>query len=259
MTKTLSAEDFDFSKATPVIADANKPRLLIPVGNTAGHPLVYPDGPKKGDFIGDDYNPPIKDKLGLVFLNATENNYVRLPTDGTGYIIMNSVNEEKGKLIVDKVHSFNKDPEKLTEEQYLEVVKFAHSIGVTNTYNTDDKYVLGNPEKNKPAAFINSKESFDATGERPFGLYTRAQDTLKAIFVEGPVNISGRHVIGGEFPNGAVVVDTKADITPIQPDIALDTYLKADGTKLALSDIAVGKLKAPEAAPAPAAPAAKLG
>lgn len=253
---SFKVEDFDFSNATPVIADAKKPRLLIPVGKTEGEPLVYPAGhAKAGEFIGDEYNPPITDKTGIVFKNAEENNYVRLPTDGTGYIIMNGVTAEKGQQIVDKVKSFNSNPNALTAQQYEAVVEYAHSIGVTTTYNTDDKYVLGNPEKNKAPAFIGSKEGFDATGERPFGLYTRAQDTLKAVFVPGPVQLSGRHVVGGEFPNGAVLVNTGNDVTPIQPETFVETYLKSNGTKIATADLAVAKPAAPQAK----APTMKIG
>ncbi len=246
--RTHNAHGFDFSQSTWVTADPDKPRYLLPVGDTPAYPLVIPDGyPGAGSLIGDEWNPEMPGAIGLVFQNPEEStadriNWVRVPTDGTAYVIMNHVSREQAEHITEKVSEFHTDPERLTADQYLEVIAFAHGIGVEATYNTDDAYVLGDPAAGKKPAFVGVRAAYEKTGRRPFGLNTRTGDALRAVLVPGPVTLSSKNAIGGEFPDGAVLVEVQdGDVAKIQPHTFEHTYLKPNGSKITVEDLAIAR------------------
>lgn len=260
---TITAEQIDFGadKATPVISGAQKFIIPVPAYQDGGEPLVYPSGDEAGKPIMDWQKKPIGDR-GLIFYNGTDKTPQAVKGDGNGVIIINSVNQEKAKLLEAKIDAVLKRkgfPDRIKTEEYIrnlgagrhlaeagleyldrrtvkdltlnetkEILRYAREdLDLIDMYNSDKTFVS---EKMSPVGA--------SSGVAAYGLHKRDErDICHAVFVPGRGEFQGPAATPQQFENGAVILQQGKDVRLIQPDIFETTYKHADGRPIKVTEL----------------------
>ena len=240
--KTITAAQVNWDKGADVVSNAQKFVIPVPQFEGGGEPLVYPAGAKDkngadigGTPIKDWQGQPIGDN-GVVFWNDKDQAWQACKADGNGVVIMNQMTEEQGQKMMDKIGG---DPNKLTLQQFKEVLEYANSseVGCRDMYNSDRDFI---------SKKMNAMET-SLTGIPQFGLFRRDdRDVCKALFAEGPGEFeapSGGGVLvkqpipeeGGILlrqPDGKVFLYRKVDL-----EVFEDTYKLKDGSQVVLGEL----------------------
>ncbi len=240
--KTITASQVNWDKGADVVSNAQKFVIPVPQFEGGGEPLVYPAGAKDkngadigGTPIKDWQGQPIGDN-GVVFWNEKDQAWQACKADGNGVVIMNQMTEEQGKKMMDKIGG---DPNKLTLQQFKEVLEYANSdeVGCRDMYNSDRDFI---------SKKMNAMET-SLTGVPQYGLFRRDdRDVCKALFADGPGEFeapSGGGVLvkqpipeeGGILlrqPDGKVFLYRKVDL-----EVFVDTYKLKDGSQVVLGEL----------------------
>lgn len=224
-SRVINSENIsNLDKGAQVISSANKFVLTIP--KTQGEPLI---DPKTNKPITDWQGNPIGES-GVVFYNAKDNATQAVPTDGTGVIIINEVNEEQSEKLKEKILSLAPDPTKLTLNQIKEILEYAQNeLGLKDMYNSDNGFI----SKKMSSVGIETRDE----NKNLWGRLKRDdRDICQAVLVHGPITFEkeseGQGVVKQEAKGDAVLVKQGDDIRLIQLDVFLRTYKTSSGETL---------------------------
>lgn len=229
MRKITTADlRLDPSNSTAVISGAQKFIIPVPAFGPAGEPLVYPPGQAKaGTPILDYQGKPVGDK-GLVFFNAKDQSWQAVAGDGQGVIIVNEVNQEQADKLLQKLQSFQPDPNRLTLAQLKQALAFARDeLKLGDMYNSTRSFVR---DKMTPVG-----EAPRAGGQEleAFGLKKRDdRDVCQAVYIPGKFVFEGPAATPQIFENGGVIVAQGGELRGVQPDAFARTYRFKDGRQI---------------------------
>lgn len=211
---TISADQIDFSQATPVVSNAQK--LIIKIPSFAGEPLVYPKGaPKAGEPITDWEGKPIEGQ-GVVFFNKKDKSYQAVKSDGTGVIIINQVDPASAAIFVRSINKIA-DNGGLTLSDIKSFLSKLSMAGFGDQYNSDENFVAKKMTSAGPSGSA-------------AGLFKRDdRDICMAVALSGSGSFQGPAASEQKFTDGAILIKQGDDVRLVQPDIFLQTYMSPDG------------------------------
>jgi hypothetical protein len=253
---TLDRLNFDDATMVMPSQDRTKAaRFSLPIPAFAGEELRYPktwptdmrnkDGsrhpdagkphPKAGKPVEDwQGNPVLKADgsvpKGAMFFNYEDAKYQGVESTGDKILLFNRPSAEQGKQLEETIKSLG-GPEKInTPAKLADLLAFAKKIGLDDRYDSNLKYA-----GSKLTAL-----SDVSTGKPAYGMHLRANEMVKAVFVEGPAKVGDVSI----DKNGAFFVLTgvdketgKKDIRHVTPEAFKATYLAADGTPLSTDKV----------------------
>jgi hypothetical protein len=220
-----------------VLGDAIPVRLaarsfIIPVPKDSGRLMVYPDDVegcpelKKGMPILNKKGEP--KGTGIVFTNYTDGKIVQgARDDGKEMIIINGISAEQAGQLLDYYNSIIPVPEKATEKNIRDILRYAHEdLGIDDLFNGDrHKIPSFEPESRHPhdsdcGVFIrrSNEERFALVG-------------VGAGIFEGPASSPQR------FEGNVVVVSNATRTWMVQTDAFLKTYRHPDDREIKLAEL----------------------
>ncbi|HLK24894.1 MAG TPA: hypothetical protein VKT30_09560 [Caulobacteraceae bacterium] len=229
MTRTISADDLDFSERASSLVYSDTLRFILPVPKLSGggEPLVPPPGEKAADSFVDHRGRPIQGR-GVVFYNPDDECWQAAPGDGSAVIILSPVDEAKGELLAAKALGLNPDPERLTLDEIKAVVAYGGELGIGAAYDSTRAFVA---EKMTP---------FDENAPPGFGLHWRkAHDQCRAIFVPGAGRFRGPAATPQTFKDGCVIIKQGESVRLAQTRSFEATYRFPDGRLAKASELKV--------------------
>jgi hypothetical protein len=226
----LRGEDIDFALALPVISSVQK--FILPVGAWKdADPLVHPpDSARAGGPITD-WEGKRAGETGIVFFNEVDHCYQAAPADGRSVVVINEVSSEQADYIVDFVNRLGQTVDSLSKAALRRVLEVAATrLGLVDIYNSDDDYVR--------STMVPVVQARTDDHGRPVGWMRRRKQTVcLAVFVRGPAEFAGPAFTAQQIPaEGAFVVRQDAAYRMVEAGVMLRTYMRADGTPLALRD-----------------------
>ena len=250
MTRVFKADDLNLTDGAQVISSAQKFIIPVPALDDGGDPLVYPDGEKAGQAITNYKGEPIG-ATGVVFFNATDKSWQAVPGDGNGVIIINKVSEDQARSLYAHIENtlgltgakdgisgtYNNASiagalKAMTLAQIKDTLAHAHSIGLSDMYNSDKGFIQSKMSAISAVPGGDHAESF--------GFHKRDdRDICKAVYIPGSGEFEGPAATPQKFENGAVIVQQGNNTRLIQANVFVETYRKADGTPVALTDLPV--------------------
>jgi hypothetical protein len=229
VTRTLSADDLDFSDGASTRVCSDSLRFILPVPKLAGggEPLTPPPGEKASDSFKDGRGRPIEGR-GIVFFNPDDDCWQAAPGDGSAVIIISPVTEAEGAALMARARSLSADPERLTLDQLKDVIRYAIERQIRAAYNSTRAFVAEHMTPVDPAA------------PAGMGLHWRqARDCCQAVFVPGDGRFLGPAATPQAFEDGAVVLKQDDDVRLVQPESFEATYRFPDGRPIRVSDLQV--------------------
>ena len=253
---TLDRLNFDTATSVMPSQDrAKAARFALPIPAFAGDELRYPrtwpkdmrnkDGtphanagkphPKAGKPVDDWQGKPVLKQDGSVpqgamFFNYEDAKYQGVESTGDKVLLFNRPSAAQGQQLEDKIKALG-GPEKLNTPAKLgEFLAFAKTIGLDDRYDSDMKYA-----GSKLTAL-----SDVSTGKAGFGMHLRANEMVKAMFVEGPAKVGDVSIDndGAFFVLAGVDKETgKQDIRHVTPEAFKATYQAADGSGLSADKV----------------------
>ena len=229
VTRTLSADDFDFgeSASTPVYSDTLRFILPVPKLEGGGEVLRPPPGEEPGSFK-DHHGRPIRGR-GIAFFNPADDCWQVARGDGAAVIIIAPVTEDQGDALMAKIRSLSPDPERLTFEHLKVLIRYAlDDLKMRAAFDSTRAYVA---ERMTPV---------DPGGPPGLGLHRRKEhDYCHAVFVPGAGRFLGPAATPQVFKKGAVILRQGDDVRLLQPDWFSVHYRFPDGRPAHASELKV--------------------
>jgi hypothetical protein len=256
--RTFSLEAVTFDDATAVVPSQDRlkaSRFSLPIPAFAGGPLVHPshypvdmrdkDGTphaQAGQPLPDDIRGKPLQKwdgkpitradgsaaTGVVFFNYEDQKFQAMQDTGDKIFLFNRPSPEQGAQLQAYVES-NGGPAALrTASAIVDVLAFAKSIGLDDRYDSDLKYAKGKLTTTKD----------QSTGVEAFGMHMRANEMVKAVFVDGPVQVADVRLgkEGGVF----LLVsekDGQRELRHVTPSAFAETYTAATGAAIDATEL----------------------
>jgi hypothetical protein len=265
----FNLDGLNFDTATSVMPSqdrAKAARFSLPIPAFAGDELRYPatwpkdmrnkDGtphadagkphPKAGKPVEDWQGKPVLKQDGSVpkgamFFNYEDAKFQGVESTGDKILLFNRPSAAQGKQLEDKIKSLG-GPEKInTPSKLADLLAFAKKIGLDDRYDSDMKYA-----GSKLTAL-----SDVSTGKAGFGMHLRANEMVKAVFVEGPAKVGDVSIDsnGAFFVLAGIDKETgKRNIRHVTPEAFKATYQAADGSALSADKVQKASIRAEETA-----------
>jgi hypothetical protein len=219
-TRTISAEQLDFSEAgsTAVVSDSLRYILPVPGLADGGEPWDHPAGERAGQSFTDRHGRPIKGR-GVVFFDPDDQSWEAAPGDGTGVIIFSPITPGQAQRLNLFARSLRTDPERLTLDEIKAIVAFAIvDLAISSAHASNRTFVR---EAMLP------EEDMVSGG---LGLYRRRADHIcRAVYVAGAGRFLGPAASPQKFRDGAVILQHGDDVRLVQPTSFEATYRLLDG------------------------------
>lgn len=230
MTRTLSADDFDFSEGASTLVYSDTLRFILPVPKLegGGEPLDPPRGEEaRGSFK--DRNGRTIEGRGIVFFNPADDCWQVALGNGAAVIIIAPVTEAEGDALMAKVRSTSRDPEQLTLEQLKAIIRYAiDDLKMRAAFDSTRAYVA---ERMTPV---------DTAAPPGLGLHRRkVHDYCYAVFVPGAGRFLGPAATPQVFKAGAVILRQGDDVRLLQPAWFATHYRFPDGRPAEASELKV--------------------
>lgn len=230
VTRTLSADDFDFSESASTLVYSDSLRFILPVPKLkgGGEPLHPPRGEKAGESFKDRHGRPIEGR-GIVFFNPADDCWQVALGNGAAVIIIAPVTEDQGDALMAKARSLSRDPERLTLEQLKAMIRYAiDNLKMLGAFNSTRAYIA---ERMTPV---------DPAAPPGLGLHRRkVHDYCYAVFVPGAGRFLGPAATPQVFKKGAVILRQGDDVRLLQPTWFADHYRFPDGRPAHVSELKV--------------------
>lgn len=261
--KKFSLDDVKFDSAATVVPSQDRlkaSRFSVPIpafqGGALVHPDTYPadmrnkDGtphPMAGKPLPDDIRgkplqtwdgKPItradgQPATGVVFFNYEDQKFQAMQDSGDKIFLFNRPSPEQGAKLQAYIEKQGGPSSLNTPAKVNDMLAFAKSIGLDDRYDSDTKYAKGK-------LTVTADQS---TGVEAFGMHMRANEMVKAVFIEGPVQVADVRLgkEGGVF----LLVgekDGKRDLRHVTPGAFTDTYTASSGAPVFAEDLPKLKL-----------------
>lgn len=228
MMKTLTNQNFDYTRAIEVVSCATK--FISPVMLCPGEPLIYPPESGRSGWITDWSGKAVGEE-GVVFFNGKDMSFQAVESDGSGVVIINEVTQSQYESLMQVADKIGGDPQRWETPKVKEFLNAARDLGCTDMYNSSVEFVQ---KRMRPLGTV----SHTVTA---FGLHQRQDsEACLAVHLSGPANFQGPAATEQLIPpEGAVLVKQGDCFRIVQTDVFLRTYTFNDGQVISTEDLIV--------------------